>query len=82
MACPVCFGGGDPVVRDGIVAGMSVLLGVTLVVLGALARFFVRLLRNDAAGDAVAGVAGRIGLHVVGNGVDDQGRPAIGVERI
>ena len=82
MACPVCFGGDDPVVRDGIVAGMSVLLGVTLVVLGALARFFVRLLRNDAAGDAVPGVAGRIGFQVVGGGMDDQSRPAAGIERI
>lgn len=47
MACPVCFGGDDPIVRDGLVAGISVLLGVTLVVLACFARFFVTLARKS-----------------------------------
>ena len=47
MACPVCFGGDDPVVRDGLAAGISVLVGVTLVVLGAFARFIVQLARRS-----------------------------------
>ena len=47
MACPVCFGGDDPVVRDGLTAGIGVLVGVTLVVLGAFARFIVQLARRS-----------------------------------
>jgi hypothetical protein len=51
MSCPVCFGGEDPVVRESLTAGISVLLGVTVVVLGCFARFFVSLARRsrDAA---------------------------------
>lgn len=47
MACPVCFGGDDPIVRDGLTAGISVLLGVTLIVLGCFARFFIALARKS-----------------------------------
>ena len=47
MACPVCFGGEDPVVRDSLVAGISVLLGVTVVVLGCFVRFFIGLARRS-----------------------------------
>ena len=47
MACPVCFGGDDPVVRDGLAAGIGVLVGVTLVVLGAFARFIIQLARRS-----------------------------------
>ena len=46
MACPVCFGGDDPVVRESLNAGIGVLLGVTGVVLGCFAGFFVRLARR------------------------------------
>jgi hypothetical protein len=49
MACPVCFGGDDPIVRDGLTAGISVLVGVTLIVLGAFARFIVQLARRSSA---------------------------------
>lgn len=49
MACPVCFGGADPIVRDGLTMGIGVLLGVTLVVLGCFARFFIRLARRARA---------------------------------
>ena len=47
MACPVCFGGDDTVVRESLNAGIGVLLGVTAVVLGLFARFFVHLARRS-----------------------------------
>ena len=37
---------------------------------------------NDATGDAVTGVAGRIGLHVVSLLVDDDGGAAIGNDAV
>lgn len=57
MACPVCFGGDDPVIRDGLTAGISVLVGVTLVVLGAFARFIVQLARRSRNASSFAPVA-------------------------
>ena len=45
--CPVCFTGGDPVARETLNAGIGVLLGVTLVVLGLFARFFLKLARRS-----------------------------------
>jgi hypothetical protein len=47
MACPVCFGGDDAVVRESLNAGIGVLLGVTAVVLALLARFMVQLARRS-----------------------------------
>lgn len=47
MACPVCFGGEDVVVRESLNAGIGVLLGVTTVVLGCFARFFFQLARRS-----------------------------------
>lgn len=47
MACPVCFGGEDPVVRESLNAGIGVLLGVTVVVLGLFVRFFISLARRS-----------------------------------
>jgi hypothetical protein len=46
MACPVCFGGEDPGMRESLTAGIGVLVGVTMVVLTALASFFVVLARR------------------------------------
>ena len=46
MSCPVCFSGDDPVVRESVNAGIGVLLGVTVVVLGCFARFFLALARR------------------------------------
>ncbi len=40
------------------------------------------LLRDYAAGDAVAGVAGGISLHVVGSGVDDDRGTAVAEKRM
>ena len=48
--CPVCFTGGDSVTRETLNAGIGVLMGVTLVVLGLFARFFVTLARRSRAG--------------------------------
>ena len=47
--CPVCFSGGDPVARETLNAGIGVLLGVTVVVLGLFARFFLKLARRSRA---------------------------------
>ena len=49
MSCPVCFGGDDPVARESLNAGIGVLLGVTGVVLGCFARFFLVLARRARA---------------------------------
>lgn len=46
-ACTVCFGAVEPIVRESLNAGILVLLGVTLVVLGCFARFFVTLARRS-----------------------------------
>lgn len=46
MSCPVCFGGDDAVVRESLNAGIGVLMGVTAVVLGCFARFFLTLARR------------------------------------
>jgi hypothetical protein len=47
MSCPVCFGGDDPVMRESLNAGIGVLLGVTGLVLGSFARFFLTLARRS-----------------------------------
>ena len=47
--CPVCFTGGDTVTRETLNAGIGVLLGVTVVVLGLFARFFLKLARRSRA---------------------------------
>jgi len=39
-------------------------------------------LRNGAAGDPIPCVASRIGLHIVGLGMDDERRTAIGEHRV
>ena len=49
MSCPVCFGGDDPAVRESLNAGIGVLLGVTGIVLGCFAGFFVKLVRRASA---------------------------------
>ena len=41
MACPVCFGGEDTVMRESLNAGIGVLMGVTAIVLACFARFIV-----------------------------------------
>jgi hypothetical protein len=48
MSCPVCFSdAADPVVRESVNAGIFVLLGVTIGVLGGFARFVLRLARRS-----------------------------------
>jgi hypothetical protein len=45
-ACPVCFRMEDGPAADGLRAAVGVLIGVTVVVLGAAARFVVRFTRR------------------------------------
>ena len=47
--CPVCFTGADTVTRETLNAGIGVLLGVTVIVLGLFARFFLSLARRSRA---------------------------------
>ena len=49
MSCPVCFGGDDPGMRESLNAGIGVLMGVTSIVLGCFAGFFVMLARRGRA---------------------------------
>ena len=65
MSCPVCFGGDDPGMRESLNAGIGVLMGVTGIVLGCFARFFVVLARRS-----------RAGAHLVGGPDDDERRAA------
>ena len=46
MACPVCFSALEPSLRESMNLGILVLLGVTVAVLGAFARFFISLARR------------------------------------
>jgi hypothetical protein len=46
MACPVCFGGDDTLMRESLNAGIGVLMGVTAIVLAFFARFVVNLVRR------------------------------------
>ncbi len=47
MACPVCFGGEDTVMRESLNAGIGVLMGVTAIVLAGFARFILVLARRQ-----------------------------------
>jgi hypothetical protein len=47
MACPVCFGGEDTVMRESLNTGIGVLMGVTTIVLACFARFIVVLARRS-----------------------------------
>ena len=74
--CPVCFTGGDPVTRETLNAGIGVLMGVTLVVLGLFARFFLKLSRRSrAAAHLVDHDAGRPSLSAVTSAKVDFGSP-------
>ena len=46
-ACTVCFGAVEPIVRESMNAGIFVLLGVTIIVLGCFARFFLALAKRS-----------------------------------
>jgi hypothetical protein len=47
LACPVCFGAPDSLQVKGMQIGILALLGVTVVVLGAFAGFFLYLRRRQ-----------------------------------
>ncbi len=56
LACPICFGASDAPMALGMNWGVLTLLGVTIVVLGSFATFFVRLVRREGrVGPAEAG---------------------------
>jgi hypothetical protein len=46
MACPVCFGGDDTLMRESLNTGIGVLMGVTAIVLAGFAGFVVMLVRR------------------------------------
>ena len=46
LACPICFGASDAPMALGMNWGVVTLLGVTLLVLGSFATWFVRLVRR------------------------------------
>jgi hypothetical protein len=46
MACPVCFGGDDTLMRESLNTGIGVLMGVTAIVLAGFARFVATLVRR------------------------------------
>ena len=75
--CPVCFTGGDPVTRETLNAGIGVLLGVTVVVLGLFARFFLNLARRSrAAAHLVDHQSGRPEGRPLPGEVVRRGRPS------
>jgi hypothetical protein len=47
FACPVCFGGAEGPMRDGLNAGISVLLAITAVVLAAFAAGLITIVRRS-----------------------------------
>ena len=54
MACPVCFGGDDTLMRESLNAGIGVLMGVTAIVLAC----FAALLREAGAPSTARGASG------------------------
>ena len=43
MACPICNGPEGAAISDGMRAGALVLIGVSTIVIGAIARFAIKL---------------------------------------
>ena len=46
LACPICFGNTDSILRTGVNMGIFVLLGVTGLMLAGFAAFFIYLVRR------------------------------------
>jgi len=57
LACPICFRVEENATTDGVLAAVGVLLGVTVVVLGAFGAFVIRFARREARASA------RFGSH-------------------
>jgi hypothetical protein len=55
LACPVCFGASDAPIVDGVRMAVIALLGITTVVLGGFAAFFVYLMRQSQRAQAASG---------------------------
>jgi hypothetical protein len=81
VACPVCFGGDDVVVRESLNAGIGVLLGVTAVVLGAFLRFFLRLARRSREHAHLVDPDRGVGLPAFAKGYGEARRSALGAHR-
>ena len=47
MACPVCFGGDDTLMRESLNAGIGVLMGIAVIVLAFFARLVVNIARRS-----------------------------------
>ena len=47
MACPICNGPDGSAISDGIRAGAIVLIAVSTIVIGAMARFAIQLWRSE-----------------------------------
>jgi len=50
LACPICFGASDGPMAEGLNAGIAVLLGVTVFVLGGFAAGMIRFARRARRG--------------------------------
>jgi hypothetical protein len=47
MACPVCFGGEDTLMRESLNTGIGVLMGITAIVLAFFARFIFQIVKRS-----------------------------------
>ena len=61
LACPVCFGAADAPPVSGMRMAIFALLGVTAVVLGAFAGFFIYLMRRARMSAATSTVETTVG---------------------
>jgi hypothetical protein len=52
LACPICFQMEDGPMTKGVIAALFVLLTITVGVLGAFARFVLRIAKAERAGHA------------------------------
>lgn len=63
LACPVCFGASDAPPVQGMRMAIFALLGVTVIVLGAFAAFFIYLMRRARMTAGTAMGAQQVGAH-------------------
>ncbi len=57
LACPVCYGNPDSLLAQGVTKGVVALLGITVVVLGGFAAFFISVIRRIRAAERAAAEA-------------------------
>ena len=66
MACPVCFGGEDALMRESLNTGIGVLMGVTAIVLAFFARFIFKLVKRAQIGGRESFVEDTLPPPIVG----------------